>query len=245
MPSQDAQQPIPEGANESPPTVKNEETPQDVDQQIREVSDQLLHLLEQEPKAKEIIESIIQEHVRNDVDTETGGALYDGLAIYAGEDTANFLLMLLAGGMSDPELLAEVEAYLSPEVRKWVRTLMGLYGNAIVESYTIGGENPNSWRTVNRQVYYDLMSERWIITFEVLKYNGERTVYEEAPSSLLFLADAILDTLNRLPAEVAPDILDPGRLESFINTCSVFLHLFAPDLTADGEEESGNTSPSS
>jgi hypothetical protein len=136
-------------------------------------------------------------------------------------------------------LLTQVEACLSVEAKTWLRTLLALYGHALKEAYTIGGENPHSWRTINRQVYYDLMSDRWRIILEVVKYNGEKTTYVEEPNTLLILTDAILDTLNRIPAEVAPDVVGSDCLESFINTCIKFFQLYAPGVLGEGGANKG------
>lgn len=208
--------------------VEGVQQPQDESQEIRETARSLSELLQREPEAMQIVERVIGEHLRRGVNVDTGSILFDSLAFYAGEELANFLLTLLARAGDDRELLAHVEAHLSAEARAWLRTLLALYGSALREAYTIGGENPHSWRTINRQVYYDLMSDRWRITLEVVKYNGERTTYVEDPNTLLILVDAILDTLNRVPAEIAPEVVRPNRLEGFINTCIKFFQLYAP-----------------
>ena len=187
-------------------------------------------------------ERIVEERLRGGVNTETGGMLFNSLVLYAGEDVANFLLMLLARGVDDPELLAQVESHLDGEVRASVRTLLALYGSAVKEAYLLGGENPNGWRDIKRQVYYDLMSSQWRITFEIIKRNRERTVYEEDPTSLLVLADAILDTLNGIPADVAPDVVTPDSLANFMNTFATFSELFAPDVV---EQDEGEGTPES
>ncbi len=206
----------------------------DEEQRIRQRSSLLSQMLKREPGAMQNVERIIREHLRLAVDTDTGGRLFDNLALYTGEDNADFLLMLLARGVDNPAFLSQVGESLDGEVWSWVRTLLALYGSAIRDAYLIAGENPNGWRTVNRQVYYDLMSERWRITFEIVKKNGERTLYEEEPGSLLVLADAMLDTLSGLPPDIAAEIIDPARLEGFIDTCARFFALFAPDVFGQG-----------
>ncbi|GAB4562834.1 MAG: hypothetical protein Kow0047_11250 [Anaerolineae bacterium] len=191
---------------------------------------QLVHFLEQHPNAQQTIDQILQAHLRRPATTETASNLYDSLAIYMGEDLANFLLLLLAQAMSSPAVLEPIESHLDGEQREWVRSLLARHGTVAREIYIIGGETPDAWRTVNRQAYFDLMSGRWRILFEIVKYNGERTTYEETPNTLLILADAILDTLNRLPSDVAPQLIEPERMESFINSCTSFLQLYAPEV---------------
>lgn len=212
------------------PSIEGVEQPQDESQEIRKAAHALSELLQQDPEAMQIVERVISEHLHRGVNTDTGGILFDSLTFYVGEELANFLLTLLARAGDDRALLAQVEAHLSAGVRAWLRSLLALYGSALREAYTIGGENPHSWRTINRQVYYDLMSDRWRITLEVIKYNGERTTYIEEPNTLLILADAILDTLNRVPPEIAPEVVKPSRLDSFIGTCLRFFQLYAPGV---------------
>ncbi|MCS7221774.1 MAG: hypothetical protein RML36_01665 [Anaerolineae bacterium] len=226
------------------PPVEGVEQPQDESQEIQKAARALSELLQREPEAVQVVERVIGEHLRGGINTDTGGILFDSLAFYVGEELANFLLTLLARAGDDRALLAQVEAHLSVKVKAWLRSLLALYGSALREAYTIGGENPHSWRTINRQVYYDLMSDRWRITLEVIKYNGERTTYVEEPNTLLILADAILDTLNRVPAEVAPEVVKSSRLDSFINTCLKFFQLYAPGVFGQGGAN-GTESPES
>ena len=211
--------------------------PVDEDQQLRQAAAALLGFLEREPGAMHSVERIVSEHLRGVMNTETAQMLFNSLARYAGEDNANFLLSLLMRGVDNPEFFAQVGEYLGGEAWAAVRALSALYGDAVQEAYLVGGENPNAWRTVNRQVYYDVISGQWRMTFEIIKYNGERALYEETATSLLILADAIVDTLNHMPADVAPEMIDRSRRETFYDTCTTFFDTYAPPAEEQGAEE--------
>jgi len=208
----------------------------DEEQQIRQAVTTFLDFLRREPGAAQGLERIIGEHLHRP-DTNTAQRLFNSLSRYAGEDNANFLLSLLMRGVDNPELFARVGELLGDEAWAVVRMLSALYSDAIQEAYLIGGENPRAWRTINRQVYYDVISDQWRVTFEIIQYNGERVLYEETATSLLSLADAIVDTLNHVPADIAPGMIDRSRLESFYNSCTTFFKTYTP---AEEAEEQGD-----
>ncbi|MDH7487541.1 MAG: hypothetical protein QHJ81_14860 [Anaerolineae bacterium] len=225
-----------EQPEEQPPHEEAGE-PVDEEQQIRQAATTFLGFLEREPGAVQGLERIIGEHLRGRPDTDTAQRLFNSLTRCAGEDNANFLLSLLMRGVDNPEFFARVGEVLGGEAWAAVRTLSALYGDAVQEAYLVGGENPNAWRTINRQVYYDVMSGRWRMTFEIIKYNGERVLYEETATTLLILADAIVDTLNHVPADIAPGMIDRSRLETFYNTCTTFFKTYAPAEGQEAEEQ--------
>jgi len=210
----------------------------DEDQQVQQAAAAFLGFLEREPGAMQGLERIIGEHLQRErMDTETAQRLFSSLSRYAGEDNANFLLSLLMRGVDNPEFFARIGEVLGGEAWATVRTLSALYGDAVQEAYLVGGENPNAWRTVNRQVFYDVISGQWRMPLEIIKYNGERVLYEETATSLLILADAIVDTLNHMPADVAPGMIDRSRLETFYNSCTTFFSTYAPQAEEQGAEE--------
>lgn len=221
------------------PAPEEVEEPASEEEQIRQAATTFLDFLKREPGAVHSLDRILGEHLRQRPDADTAQRLFNSLSRYAGEDNANFLLSLLMRGVDNPESFARAGEVLGGEAWTAVRTLSALYGDAVQEAYVLGGENPRAWRAVNRQVYYDVISGQWRVAFEIVRYNGESVLYEETATSLLSLADAILNTLNHMPADIAPGIIERSRLETFYNSCTTFFNTYAPTEEQGAEEQGG------
>jgi hypothetical protein len=101
----------------------------------------------------------------------------------------------------------------------------------------LGGMNEDSWRVINRRAYYDAVTERWGVNLEFVKYSGEQFFLNETLDSTLLLANGILDTLNRVPPEVATNSIIRDIIQRFTDLSLQLIKLYAPDML----EESGGT----
>jgi len=213
----------------------------DEEAQVQRDAARFLQFLQANPAAKAYIDRTLRQHLQNGVDVETWGNIRDGLILYAGEDIARFVLMVLlsADDLLGPEkagYLALVEKNADPEVWSYLRGLLAIYSAGVKESYGLAGEHPQAWRVVNRRVFYDEITERWQATFEIIKYNGERLYLEETPTSAIVLCNAILDALNSVPVEKAQQAADRNVVEELVRLLYTLVERFAPDLL-EGEEE--------
>ena len=117
---------------------------------------------------------------------------------------------------------------------------MAVYGQEFRAAYTAYAENPDAWEMMNRHTYYDALIDRWSVSLEIIKYNGDRLALEESPASALGLVNGIADALNSVPSDIAPLLIEK---EFVIETASLFLQLidlYAPGLLeemAKSEEE--------
>lgn len=182
------------------------------------------------------IEVVIREHTRQEVTPATLRIVYEGLKLYLEDQALEYLLGILSNS-DDARYVEQAQIQATPQMWTWLRRLIALYGSAIREAKATSNANPNSWRVVNRRAFFDTVTSTWGVSLEIVKYSGERLVLDEVPGSALFLADAIVDTLNSIPPEVAPDLLAPEDISHFMETCVRLSELFAPGMLADWAEE--------
>ncbi len=230
----DVQQETPPGP--LPPTeVEDEET------LIRNGANLLVQFLQADPGARAYIDRTIRQHLGDGVGLGTWENILGGLILYAGEDVVNFLLTVLLSaeellGPDGSEYLTLVEQYVGAEVWSYLRGLMALYSAGLKEAYEVFGQNPQGWRNVNRRIYYDHLAEMWRVTFEIIKFDGERVYLDETPTSAIVLCQAILDALNSVPVELAQQVADRQAVEGLIDLAHTFIQHFAPDILEGGDE---------
>ncbi len=99
------------------------------------------------------------------------------------------------------------------------------------EAAAIGGEDPAGWRTVNREVYYEALADRWVVRFEIVKYDGERVTLNERPTTLLSLANAVLDTLIQTLPNMLAELVDADHVAEFKDYAERLLALTAGENT--------------
>jgi hypothetical protein len=152
---------------------------------------------------------------------------FQSVSVLTDQNIANFLLELIARTIDEPNLLSMLKE-INVELWKIVRTLSALYGSAINAAYYSTKESPNSWKSVVPKICYEVISEQWLIILLIEKYSGERTIYEEDPSTLLQLVSSLLKTLTNIPSEDAPATIDRDDLAEFKKTYENFFKLFTP-----------------
>ena len=87
-----------------------------------------------------------------------------------------------------------------------------IYGRWLADANAIWQEQPDDWRRVDRDVFYDQLGSRWILSFTIFKYNGGSITIRGSANSLLNLAEKLLISLNAVPA---PEAFSPDRLSTF------------------------------
>jgi hypothetical protein len=208
----------------------------DEDAEIERVTRLCSQFLQADPVNRAYIDRTIRQHLDGGISFETWGRILTGLNRYAGEDIATLILMALLRA-DEAEFLASIEEHLEPEVRSYLWGLIALYSDDLREAYALFGENPQGWRTVNRKVYYEHLTEKWYATYEIIKFDGERIVLDETPSSAIVLCQAILDALISIPEDLAPETADQETIEGLTSMFYTFLQHYAPHLLEPEEEE--------
>lgn len=182
------------------------------------------------------IEVVIREHTRQEITPATLRIVYEGLKLYLEDQALEYLLGILINS-EDARYVEQAQIQAPAPMWTWLRRLIALYGSAIQEANAISNANLNSWRVLNRRAFFDAVIGTWGVSLEIVKYSGERLILDEIPGSALLLADAIVDTLNSIPDEVAPDLLTPEEVSRFMENCVHLSDLFAPGMLDEWAED--------
>jgi hypothetical protein len=175
---------------------------------MRSECDALRDAIARVPNAFQDLDRLIGDRTRG-ISPTTATTLLTSVGVLIGEPPASFLLNLISRSVDDPGLITTAASMLGDDVWPGVRRLIALHGDNVSEAAAVGGEEPRSWRTVTRRVFLDVVTDRWFAELEIFRYDGSTLVLTEAPTTLLGLVDAIVDTLNRIPADVASEVFTP------------------------------------
>jgi hypothetical protein len=220
---------------EMPPTPSPTAPVEDEATQVQMNADLLRQFLQEHQANGTQMDRTIRQHLQGGVTLETWGHILHGLTTYTGEDIATFVLTVLLRS-DDVDFLLLVEESTPAEVWSYLRSLMALYSAHLQEAYAVFGENPQGWRTINRRIYYDYLTDSWRANFEIIKFNGEQFNLDETPTSAIVLCQAILDALTAVPAELAQQAVDPDAVDNLIGLFHTFVERFATD-NLQAEEE--------
>ena len=212
--------------------------------QARVIEDHVLNMiksfishLDKDDRTISTIEKILGIHFREKIDNTTLGAITTSFEMYMGADATNGLMSLVDRSIEEPSILEKLETEIPNKRWSDIRAFVAVFGKKIVYASTLEDENPKGWKSINRQVYFDRVIERWCIAYDIEKFNGEHACFEEEPSTLLAMAEAILDTLAYLPEDKAEELFDPVRVVDFRNACSRFLTKVGHDLAGRAESD--------
>jgi hypothetical protein len=196
----------------------------------------LQQALDQDPSIQQEIEVIIREHLQGEATPATINTLLQTLNLYLDDACARYLLTMLTKRDDAPYLEQVKKAQTSAGTWNWIRRLLALYGNGLQEANAIGGMDEGSWRTINRRVYYDVVIGQWGVSLDLIKYNGERITLSETIPSVLSLVNGLLDTLNRLPPDVAANFIAQDIIQQFSDNASRLLELYTPAPSEESAE---------
>ena len=188
--------------------------------------------LSQEEGLAAEVETVIREHLRSVITSDTFFKIFSGLELYLENESVVFLLENLRRG-DESTYIEEVKNQCTEPMWNWLRRLLALYGADFRKAYSIGTENPNAWDTLNRRTYYDSLNETWNIFLEIVKYNGESLNIEETPRGALTLAYGIIDMLMNIPIDFAPDLIERDYLAQVYDQFGQLMERYAPGLLAE------------
>jgi hypothetical protein len=212
--------------------------PLDADQikQIAQGNQALKQVLERDPALMDEIEAALRELTAKPVTRDTFQVIQDALRLYVQDEALDYLLMVMVYS-SDDRLIEQARAHATPETWNGLRRLLALFGSDIREIHAVFGENENDWRNLNRRLNFDALTNVWAIALEIIKFDGSRAYFEVSPRSALILAQGIVDTLNGMPPQAAPDVIDQATIDEFLEQCTLLAQLFVPGMYGESEEE--------
>ncbi len=225
----------------TPPPPADAATPSDVTQ-IRQGEQLLQTFLQADSFHRASIDRTLRQHLSAGVGVETWERVLSALNLYLGEELATFILVSLMRS-NDADFVQLLRQTVGPDTWSYLSGLIALYADDLREAYAIFGENPQGWRTINRRVFYDYLTDSWHTTFEIIRFNGERVTLDETPQSAIVLCQAILDALNAVPPELAPKVADPEAVENLLNLFYAFIERYAPQVLSSEEGEDSESTP--
>jgi hypothetical protein len=169
--------------------------------------------LDSDPDAEKRVHELVERRLAEPPDADTYQVVFDSLQVLAGSDVANLVHWYAA--RESPADRAYLETTAGPRVLGFLRGLMEL---------------PDDWRIVDREVYFDIIRERYHIKLRIEKMNGEALALEGTPDSMLGLLRFIAVTLRWTNTA---DAFNPHALELFLPDLEDFMRMLRPDVESD------------
>ena len=151
-----------------------------------------------------VVERVLEDNSRLPLTTDTFGDALLRLSEYFG-DAGGVVLLQVVGLTEADDMLGVLEGggdAAAPGLRV-VRRWRAIYGRWLADANAIWQEQPDHRRRVDRDVFYDQLGSRWILSFTIFKYNGGSITIRGSANSLLNLAEKLLISLNAVPAPEA------------------------------------------
>jgi hypothetical protein len=112
-----------------------------------------------------------------------------------------------------PEQREHVERQLSPRVASLLRRMLVAYGPELDGAFQIWQEIADAWKGLNREVFFDVIRQRYQIKVAIEKLNGERATFEGTADSMLSLTKSMLITLRWVQSA---DAFTQSQIDSFL-----------------------------
>jgi hypothetical protein len=184
--------------------------------------------LDSDPDAEKRVHELVERRLAEPPDADTYQVVFDSLQVLAGSDVANLVHWYAA--RESPADRAYLETTAGPRVLGFLRGLMARHGPELRRALAIWRELPDDWRIVDREVYFDIIRERYHIKLRIEKMNGEALALEGTPDSMLGLLRFIAVTLRWTNTA---DAFNPHALELFLPDLEDFMRMLRPDVESD------------
>jgi hypothetical protein len=186
--------------------------------------------LESEPQAAQCVLEILGRRLGGQITAESWDDMTNSLAQYLGPEATGLLWWVVE--VEDPlnNRLQEVEKYnASAKVMAFLRTIVGTFGIEMSKAFDGWNRYTDEWSGVHREVYYDLMNQRYRFRVRIEKYNGEAMTIEGDGVSMLTLTTHLIRTVKMVGTR---DAFDEFSITQFKEQSSEL-----NDLLAEEEEE--------
>lgn len=185
--------------------------------------------LKSDLQTQQRVVDILSRRLSGEIDADTWNVMHASLSQYFTEDLAYLLYWVV--GVEDPTAsrMQEVEKYASPAVMAFLRAVVGIFGVDLSNAFVLWNQLPDNWRSVDRYIHLDLLSQQHHLTVFIKKYNGEQMAIEGPPDSILDLAEALIYTARLVGTREA---FSTERIEAFLDESRQLTQL----LTAEKEE---------
>ena len=184
--------------------------------------------LETRPMAEQRLQELLDRQLKSGVTPDTWDAVGDSLTAFVGEEHAQLVAWVLTGDQLQG--LQQLEHYASPRVMAFLRSLVGIYGQDLSKAYRASGELPQDWSYIYRNVYYDALTDSYLLRLRLEKYNGEEIFVEGDPNSFLQMTELLMGSLIALGS---PEVFTEERISKFQEAAGTLLKLLSPQEEKD------------
>lgn len=211
----------------------------DADPLIERSSRQVEEALDARPGLDDELMEVVEKRLSGPLDPDTYQSFWDLLKGTLGEEGA-YLVHFYFMAREQPETRAAVEAATSQRVLAFMRRLTVRFAPELDAAFQIWQELPHAWKTMNREVYYDVIRRRHYIKLLLQKLNGEETLIEGTADSILGLTRSLLVTLRWMQSA---DAFSQSAIDLFLEDAESLLAILKreDEAPSDGQRSDVET----
>lgn len=136
---------------------------------------------------------VLRRRLERPLEPTTYDEILAALRALMGNDGTGLVHWYVTTAPEDTSMLRE---NASPRVDWFLRRITAAHGPELQAAFSLWRDLPDDWKLVNREVFYDLVRERYYIRHRIYKASGEQVVLEGNADSVLDLARSLLLTLR-------------------------------------------------
>ncbi len=218
--------------------LKGQISEQEVREMLSRDVPKLDGFLQRDPQAGQYVMTLLERRLSGKIGVDSWELMHTSLSQFFGDENLAYLLYWVVG-VENPTAnrIEEVAKSAPPRALAFLRTVVGVYGLDLSTAYALWNEHPDNWRTLQREVYYDLINQRHHLKVRIQKYNGEETVIEGPADFILNLARVLILTARLVGTREA---FSADSIDSFLEESRLVNEL----LTATEEEAPAELSES-
>jgi hypothetical protein len=179
--------------------------------------------LEADSETEEEALDVLRRRLSGPLDAQTYDAILEALRALMGEDGTNLVHWYVA----NPENRAVLQGQAPVRVDWFLRRIAAEHGLELRAAFSLWRDLAHDWRSISRDVYYDVVRQQHYIRHRITKVNGEELLLEGNADSVLDLARNLLLTLTHWVG--TPDVFSPNLIEAFLTEVQAFTTMGQPE----------------
>lgn len=185
---------------------------------------ELQQFVDAHPDAQRRLLAVVARRLNGAPDAHTWQLLYRTVSQYVGERSFGLLSWVAMGDEEDR--IRTIEESASPEVLALIREVVANHGIEWREAWMVWNEQPDDWRELNREVYYDRITGRTVMQLRIQKYSGEEVLLQGYADSIMNLTKGMLLTLRFAGT---PDAFSPTAVDEFLVEVAQLIRVLRPE----------------
>jgi hypothetical protein len=183
------------------PVVGPDAAPDDL---ITQSADELEEAIQSRPGLRAEIGSVIDRRLSNVTGPESWEQIRRSLVDLLGANSAGLLMWMCVNDALEEDRalrIGRLQQNAKSDVIELIRSIRAAYSHEIQNAWEIFGETPNNWRSIEREIYVDVVRGRPYLKLQLKKFNGEQIVLEGPGDSFLNLAGYLSGALATFEAD--------------------------------------------